>query len=172
MSTCSARPGQVPTIARLSRFTISSVFSATDKPTTRSALLTPNWRGCEGTAPRLGARKTHWIPSPYLRSVTARSVSAVSADPTRPETGQGEGGQGGASAPDARSNPEPGAMSSEKKECARPQRTRLLLSRSKSGRTARVLRRPQISRKRAVRLRLPGRRCRHSIVVRMERKPQ
>ena len=29
-------------------FTISSVFSATDQPSTRSALLTPNWRGCEG----------------------------------------------------------------------------------------------------------------------------
>jgi len=29
-------------------FTISYVFSATDQSSTRSALLTPNWRGCEG----------------------------------------------------------------------------------------------------------------------------
>src|SRR5215471_2706793 len=29
-------------------FTISSVFRATDQPPTRSALLTANWRGCEG----------------------------------------------------------------------------------------------------------------------------
>ena len=30
--------------------TTSSVFRAADQPPTRSALLTPNWRGCEGTS--------------------------------------------------------------------------------------------------------------------------
>jgi hypothetical protein len=31
--------------------TTSSVFRAADQPPTRSALLTPNWRGCEGVEP-------------------------------------------------------------------------------------------------------------------------
>ena len=30
--------------------TTRSVFRAPDQPPTRSALLTPNWRGCEGTS--------------------------------------------------------------------------------------------------------------------------
>src|SRR4029077_6686963 len=47
---------------------------------------------------------------PYLRSVTARQVSALSADPTRPQTEPGEGSQGGAPASDARSAPQPGTV--------------------------------------------------------------
>src|SRR4051794_35098068 len=42
---------------------------------------------------------------PYLRPVSARPVSAVSANPRGPQTGQGKGSQGGASAADARSDP-------------------------------------------------------------------
>jgi|SRR6516162_7248006 len=30
--------------------TMVSIFRGTDQPPTRRALLTPNWRGCEGTA--------------------------------------------------------------------------------------------------------------------------
>jgi hypothetical protein len=41
-------------------FTTSSVFRAPGQPPTRSALLTPNWRGCEGMTP--GA-KLHTPPA-------------------------------------------------------------------------------------------------------------
>ena len=47
VSRCSARPGQAPTIARLSRFYNKFRAHATDQPATRSVLLTPYWRGCE-----------------------------------------------------------------------------------------------------------------------------
>jgi len=64
-------------------FTISSVFSATNQPTTRSALLTPNWRGCEGT-PRSGeqcARRALSLSSSGLHDVdTAQQFCGLKHD--------------------------------------------------------------------------------------------
>src|SRR5215471_17989046 len=39
----------------VARLTTSSVFRATDEPPARSALLTANWRGCEGRRGRSAA---------------------------------------------------------------------------------------------------------------------
>jgi hypothetical protein len=44
--------------------TTSSVFRAADQPPTRSALLTPNWRGCEGTS--YGPQLVTWGKSTIL----------------------------------------------------------------------------------------------------------
>ena len=55
-------------------FTISSVFSATDQPTTRSALLTPNWRGCEGKVRRNPVSGSRHLPycSAFISIIRAR----------------------------------------------------------------------------------------------------
>jgi hypothetical protein len=41
--------------------TTSSVFRAPGQPPTRSALLTPNWRGCEGTSYYLFSNIKAWL---------------------------------------------------------------------------------------------------------------
>ena len=41
--------------------TTSSVFRAPGQPPTRSALLTPNWRGCEGTSYMKSFRLSHGL---------------------------------------------------------------------------------------------------------------
>ena len=49
--------------------TTSSVFRAPGQPPTRSALLTPNWRGCEGTS--------------YARTATAGHFGSASTPPIK-----------------------------------------------------------------------------------------
>jgi hypothetical protein len=53
-------------------FTIGSIFGATDQPATRNALLTENWRGCEGG--RAAAQITSLAQ--YYRSLPRRWVDS------------------------------------------------------------------------------------------------